>query len=142
MIVVGVDGSAGAARALEFAVREAELRKSELRVVCAWQAPITAYAGAMIAPAIDPATFASELRQAAQKQVDAALAEHNGVSTNVVLREGNAAAILIDEGHRAELIVIGSRGLGGFAGLLLGSVGHQVAAHAACPVVIVPPAAD
>ena len=140
MIVVGVDGSVGAARALDFAMNEARLRGSPVRVVTAWQAPVPVYAGAMIVPTIDPAEFANGLRQAAQRQLDQALEAHVGASADLVLREGNAAAILLDEAQRADLVVVGSRGRGGFAGLLLGSVSQQVAAHAACPVVIVPPA--
>jgi len=56
--------------------------------------------------------------------------------------EGTAAAALVEESRGADLLVVGSRGLGGFRGLLLGSVGQQVAHHAACPVVIVPHGRD
>jgi nucleotide-binding universal stress UspA family protein len=141
MIVVGVDGSAGAARALEFAANEAELRRGRLRVVSAWRAPVPAYAGSMIAPAIETESFATAVRETAQSQIDDALRAHAELSVELVLREGPPSVVLLDEAMRAELLVVGSRGRGGFAGLLLGSVSQQVAAHAACPVVVVPPAA-
>jgi nucleotide-binding universal stress UspA family protein len=140
VIVVGVDGSAGAARALDVAAREAALRSTDLRVVCAWHVPVGAYAGGMIAPAIDADDFASPLRTAAQRQIDEIL-ERVDVPTELVLREGNAAATLLDEAQRAEMVVVGSRGRGGFTGLLLGSVSHQVASHASCPVLVVPESA-
>jgi nucleotide-binding universal stress UspA family protein len=54
-----------------------------------------------------------------------------------ILREGQAAEVLVAEAHDAELLVVGSRGLGGFRGLLLGSVGQQCSHHASCPVTIV-----
>jgi len=62
----------------------------------------------------------------------------SGVSVTRILRQGHAAQVLVAEAHDADLLVVGSRGLGGFKGLLLGSVGRQCAHHAACPVVIVP----
>jgi nucleotide-binding universal stress UspA family protein len=62
------------------------------------------------------------------------------VRHDVVVREGNAAAVLVAESQGAEMLVVGSRGRGGFSGLLLGSVSQQAAHHATCPVVIVPPA--
>jgi len=141
MIVVGVDGSGGAARALEFAATEAELRRTQLRVVCAWRVPVPAYAGSMIAPAIQTEGFATAMRDAAESQVDDAVREHAGLDLELALREGSPTSVLLDEATRAELLVVGSRGRGGFAGLLLGSVSQQVAVHAACPVVVVPASA-
>lgn len=139
MIVVGVDGSIGAARALEFGATEAQLRGTQLRVVCAWRVPVPAYAGSMIAPAIETDRFASAVREAAESQLDEVVREHDGLEVELVLREGSPTTVLLDEATRAELVVVGSRGRGGFSGLLLGSVSQQVAAHAACPVVVVPP---
>jgi nucleotide-binding universal stress UspA family protein len=138
MIVAGIDGSEGAARALEFAAREAELRDSDLRIVCAWHVPPQLYAGTMLTPAISPEALVGSMRAAAEKQVAEVLAAHADVRHELVLREGNAAVVLAEESERAELLVVGSRGRGGFAGLLLGSVGQQTAMHALCPVVIVP----
>lgn len=142
VIVVGVDNSDGAKAALRFALEEAKLRGARLRVVHAWH-----YAS-IGAPAIEAsgqplfgvefadlqrgveASFEDTLREAIPDPGDVA------VEQRVV--EGTAAAALVEESRGADLLVVGSRGLGGFRGLLLGSVGQQLAHHAACPVVIVP----
>jgi nucleotide-binding universal stress UspA family protein len=142
VIVVGVDNSDGARAALRFALDEAKLRDARLRAVHAWQLT------SLGAPAIEAANqpmFGARFADA-QRRVEAslegalhdAIPDPGGVEIERRLVEGTAAAALVEESREADLLVVGSRGLGGFRGLLLGSVGQQVAHHAACPVVIVP----
>jgi nucleotide-binding universal stress UspA family protein len=141
-IVVGVDSSPAAAEALRFAVGEARLRGVPLRVLHVWQLPILPIsqdpflAGPLFeAPPIDPA----DLRRLAQSQLDEMVAgiDGEGVELEPALVEGAAAETLVEASAQAELLVVGSRGHGGFSGLLLGSVSHACAQHAHCPVVIV-----
>lgn len=142
VIVVGVDNSKGAHAALQFALEEAKLRGARLRAVHAWH-----YAS-IGAPAIEAGgqpMFGVELADL-QRGVEAsfeatlreAIPDAGGIDVERRVVEGPAAAALVEESRGADLLVVGSRGLGGFRGLLLGSVGQQVAHHAACPVVIVP----
>jgi nucleotide-binding universal stress UspA family protein len=140
VIVVGVDHSEGAKAALRFALEEATLRKATLRVVHAWQ---YAYIGATGFEGSYPALGGDikELRDVAEKDLDAtlqeAIPETGAIEIERRVVEDRPAAALVDESRGAEMVVVGSRGHGGFAGLLLGSVSQQVAHHAACPVVIV-----
>ena len=80
------------------------------------------------------------LEQDARDNVDRALGDVDTCAVHVetVFREGNPAHVLLEEAQHADLLVVGSRGLGGFRGLMLGSVGQQCAHHAPCPLVIVP----
>ena len=140
LVVVGVDISEGAKAALRFAVEEARLRQAKLRVIHAWQ--FNSYLGLAGAQGFLPAGGdLSELRRAAESALDAVLDEIASDPEEVVVErrvvEGAPAAVLVDESRNADLLVLGSRGLGGFTGLLLGSVSQQSAHHAACPVVIV-----
>jgi nucleotide-binding universal stress UspA family protein len=138
-IVVGVDGSESARAALRFAVEEARLRSARMRVVAAWHVPTTVYQGAYVPT--NP-SLGEELETSTRRAVEAALGELSDVAEDIVVetvvREGQAAQILIEEAESADLLVLGSRGLGGFRGLLLGSVSQQCAHHASCPLVIVP----
>ena len=140
MIVVGVDGSPGAKAALRWALAEARLRRTPLHVVHAWAVPY-ATVGYGMAPLIDEG-FTAELEQGAKGLVEEMLAEAgseaDGVEVEREIAEGSAAHVLLEKAERAELLVVGSRGLGGFRGLLLGSVSQQCAHHARCPVVVVP----
>ena len=138
MIVVGIDGSTGAERALEWAAQEAVLRHRGLRIVAAWEVPAQVYAGAMV-PGVAADDFKSSMREAAEAQAEQGLQAHPDLVTELIVREGSPAAVLLEEAREADLLVVGTRGLGGFRGLLLGSVSAQVAHHATCPVVIVPP---
>ncbi len=140
LVVVGVDGSEGAKAALRFALEEARLRQATLRVVHTW------HFGGIGLSGIEGFTPAgagdlSDLRRAAEVALDAILHEvapqPDGVTIERHVVEGAAATVLIDASRDADLLVVGSRGHGGFTGLLLGSVGQQCAHHAACPVVIV-----
>lgn len=140
MIVVGVDHSEGAKAALRFAHDEAKLRQATLRVVCAWQLE---YVAASFIPGSYPelGDELDALREGADAALEATLHEivptPGAVEIERRVVEGVPSAVLVDESREADLLVVGSRGLGGFSGLLLGSVSQQCAHHAACPVVIV-----
>jgi nucleotide-binding universal stress UspA family protein len=135
-VVVGVDGSSCSLEALGFAVAEARLRKAALRVVTAWHVPPMAYSGGF-APVVDPKEFERNAEAIAERALAAIRDQAEGVEVERVTREGQAAHVLLEEARGAELLVVGSRGHGGFTGLLLGSVSQQVAHHAPCPVVVV-----
>jgi len=141
VVVVGVDRSEGAKAALQFALEEAKLRRASLRAVIAWHFPNIGYSGLGDAMPAMPDEIDAR-RAAAESALDAALREvvpdRGDVEIERRIVEDAAAAALVQESRDADLLVVGSRGLGGFRGLLLGSVSQQVANHAACPVVIVP----
>ncbi len=137
-IVVGVDGSDPSREALRVALREAREKQAILRVVLAWHVPPAAYGGIGFAPPYEPHhMFEEGARETLEKTLDAVREEGAGVEIEPVLREGQAASVLIEEAEDADLLVVGSRGHGGFAGLLLGSVSMECAHHAPCPVLIV-----
>jgi nucleotide-binding universal stress UspA family protein len=135
-IVVGVDGSPEAARALQWALDEARLHNVPLEVVHAWQFPA---AVDLVGAAAD--TLVRDLRRVAvdllDRVVDAVAGTDPGVEVERRVVEGGAAASLVNAASLADLLVVGSRGRGGFAGLLLGSVAQQCLHHAPCPVVVV-----
>jgi nucleotide-binding universal stress UspA family protein len=138
-IVVGIDGSAESKRALRWAVAEAKLRGAALRVVHAWMFPYTA-AGPGLDPMLD-AQVIDDVRRSAEGLVERELAELGdeaaGVDIERAVVEGAPAPTLIEAAQGSDLLVVGSRGHGGFSGLLLGSVGQQCSHHAPCPLVIV-----
>jgi nucleotide-binding universal stress UspA family protein len=138
-IVVGVDGSDAAQAALRFALHEARLRGAAVRAVAAWHAPVAVYEGAYATPDTGLlGELADETGQTLARAVEAAAGIAPDVKVEMIVREGAPAAVLLEEAADADLLVLGSRGLGGFRGLLLGSVGQQCTHHAPCPVVIVP----
>ena len=138
-IVVGVDGSDESKDALRWALAEARLRRARLRCVHAWILP----------PLFDPSGIAGSymrevretLQQEATELLGAVVAElaagFEDVDVEQIVAEGPAARVLTEAAAGADLLVVGSRGLGGFAGLRLGSVSHQGSQHASCPVAIV-----
>ncbi|HET7379551.1 MAG TPA: universal stress protein [Gaiellales bacterium] len=133
-IVVGVDGSSCSREALRFASAEAALRGKSLQVLWAWQAPGSLYAMSALSPTFDPLELSRAARKAAERECRDVLGARD---VDVTVVEGNPANALIEESGEADMLVVGSRGLGGFKGLMLGSVSQQCAAHARCPVVIV-----
>lgn len=138
-IVVGVDGSENSIRALRWASTEAQLRDAELHVVHAWHTPYwVGYPD--VAGAYDPTPF----EEAAVATLDGAIHQAGvGGLTHPVKRTistSGAAKAILAAAEDADLVVVGTRGLGGFTGLLLGSIGHQIAHHATCPVVLIPSA--
>ena len=137
-VVVGVDGSDGSIGALKFAVEEARIRGVGVKVVNAWHIPPGIYgAGWAPTPSISTSTGSSPRRRSPRASRSPGSTD-SGVEVTTILREGHAADVLCDEATSADLLVVGSRGLGGFRGLLLGSVSQQVVHHAPCPVVVVP----
>lgn len=137
-IVVGIDGSEGSLAALRVAATEAKVRAAVLEVVCAWHpssmGSIPAFGvGSPTAQSLD------ELRTALDETLAAeGLGPDDGVAVEARVVTGHAAEALLDAAERATLVVVGTRGRGGFAGLVLGSVSQQVVTHARCPVMIVP----
>lgn len=135
VVVVGIDGSPPSSRALAAAADEARWRHARLRVVGAWSFP--AFAAGAYVPAGAYEDVPEELDAAVATQVTDVLGSDPGVEVERVTGEGPAASFILDAAKDAELVVIGSRGRGGFAGLLLGSVSTQVVHHAHCPVLVV-----
>ncbi len=133
-IVVGIDSSADSARALRWALEEAVLRDAEVELVHAYPTPELVALPALVTMPTD-----DELHLGAKAIVEQTLAEVGGpgeVPVRTILRPGGSARVLCEVAEGAELLVVGARGLGGFRGLLLGSVSQQVVAHAPCPVLI------
>jgi nucleotide-binding universal stress UspA family protein len=139
-VVVGVDGSATAKDAVRWAAREAKLRGTKLELVSAWEIPMSSYAFGYGIASI-PEEMQKALVARAENDLAAALeearAEAPDVEMETLVAEGQAASLLLDISREADLLVVGSRGLGGFQELLLGSVSQQCAHHSPCPVVIV-----
>lgn len=142
-IVVGVDGSEGARRALDWALEEARLRSAAVRVLHAIT-PMVAPTP-MVGPAGGYAGATQEQQQEAGERLLDDMLQHagNGVALErgVVVAESPARA-LVDASSEADLLVVGARGIGGFGRLLLGSVSHQCVSHASCPVTVVPSGED
>lgn len=146
-IVVGVDGSHGSRAALEWAIGEAQVRASSVHIVVVWQYPRATSSSAW-GLGMDPSPDVQEAVAAASAEVASRLglkaSAQGDVATTWEAIEGNPARALLAASEHADLLVVGSRGHGAFVGALLGSVSHQVVAHARCPVVVVPtpPALD
>lgn len=139
-VVVGVDGSRHAERAVDWALEECRFHGDELVLVHVWQFPpvaLTHYAD----EALSVSAF-EELTSLADDMLARLAAEANrrapGVRVSSRVVEGHPAAALVEAATGARLLVVGSRGLGGFKGMLMGSVSTACAQHARCPVVIVP----
>ena len=138
MIVVGVDGSECSRSALRFALTEARIRHVKLRIVVTWHVPLAAYGAGWAPP---PPGLAEDSETVAKEVLEDALGvvreEPDSVEIEPVVREGQSANVLVEEAAQAEMLVVGSRGRGGFRELMLGSVSQQCAHHARCPVAIV-----
>ena len=132
LIVVGVDGSENSRQALRWAVEEARLRRARVRVVHAW------WVYPMVADDMEAPPLTNDAGGALQTFVAETLGEEQDVDVDAVVVQGQqASAALVDAAKDAVLLVVGSRGAGGFSSLLLGSVSQQCAQHASCPVAIV-----
>ena len=131
-VVVGVDGSDPSKLALRWAARIAAAEDAHVDAVMAWQMPTLAYAS--LGPIVD---MQHAMEEALKHAVDDVFGEQrpNGMQLRTI--QGGGAAVLLDASRDALMVVVGSRGRGGFAGLLLGSVSAKVAEHAECTVLIV-----
>jgi nucleotide-binding universal stress UspA family protein len=137
-IVVGIDGSDHSVTAYHWAVDEAKRREADVTALFAWQLPLIGIPGAF-----DRDELEVEAQRFLNEQLDR-LGDTDGVTVNRVVAQGEPSASLMEACRHvdAEMLVLGSRGRGGFAGLLLGSVGQECASHAPCPVLICKPNGD
>jgi nucleotide-binding universal stress UspA family protein len=139
-IIVGVDGSGHSRRALEWAMNEAAIRHVPLSVITVHPA-IVGYFGGVVTSAQD-VELTEQARVAVKAETDKVLAGLDGPhpeSVTVRAVHGFPVAELVNASKEADMIVLGSRGAGGFTRLMLGSTAGQVVQHAHCPVLIVPP---
>jgi nucleotide-binding universal stress UspA family protein len=142
-IVVGVDGSPTSKLALRWALTQARLTGATIDAVIAWEYPEAMTGNFWIANLVDDQPGFDAM---AEKELAAAISETAGpdpdVTINPVVIRGYPAEVLIDAAEGAGLLVVGSRGRGGFASALLGSVSQHCAHHATCPLVIIRAARD
>ena len=138
-IVVGVDGSDRSRAALLWAYNEAAHHAAAITVVSTWHPP----ALPMTPPygSAPPEGYVSQPQRDALDMLEKFVAELDArtpaVDVRTLVERGNPAEVLIERSKEADLIVVGSRGHGGFAGMLLGSVSQHLVAHAECPVVVI-----
>lgn len=136
-VIVGVDGSDCSVEAVRWAAAEAGRRGAPLRLVHTWVWPLLGV-GLGPAPGAPPdAGLEAQAERILSEGADLARTVSPGLAVETSLVTGDASVRLVDASRDAQLLVVGHRGLGGFAGLLLGSVGAAVAAHAECPVAVV-----
>ncbi|MGC1565819.1 MAG: universal stress protein [Trebonia sp.] len=139
-IIVGIDGSTHSRRALDWAISEAAIRHAPLTVLTVQQVMRSFWAGPMIYP--EDAELAEHARKIAQDETDGAVGElaedARPPAVTVLAVPGLPAEAILDVAKDADMIVVGSRGAGGFKKLLMGSVASQVTHHAHIPVVVIP----
>jgi nucleotide-binding universal stress UspA family protein len=136
-IVVGVDGSAAAEVALERAIHEAEAWQAELTALAAVPVATSTSYLAWLPSAIDHEAVLRDVGEGLDVVVDRALTGHPDLQVRRHVLDGTAAQLLTEFSTAVDLVVVGSRGRGGFAGLLLGSTSQAVLHHASCPVMVV-----
>ncbi|HTZ26559.1 MAG TPA: universal stress protein [Streptosporangiaceae bacterium] len=137
-IVVGVDGSPCSARALRWAVRQARLTGGSVEAVFAWEYP-TSYGGYGWVPYgfAEGTDFEEVAGRILADSIGQATEPDDGVSVRPTVVRGNPTQVLLDAAQGADLLVVGSRGRGGFTAALLGSVAQHCVYHAGCPVVVI-----
>lgn len=133
LVVVGVDTSEPSKDALRWAAQQAQLLGADLTVVMSWDFPSMAF----WVPIPENVDFESDTRQALERAVKETLGDDPPVRVTLVVRQGRPAPVLLRESADADLLVVGSRGHGEFAGMLIGSVSEHCVTHATCPVVVV-----
>jgi nucleotide-binding universal stress UspA family protein len=132
-IVVGVDGSPSSLEAVEWAAHHAELTGAVLEVLMTWEWP-TSYGWSLPVPSgYDPE---KESGNSLDKALAPVRTAHPTIAIEATVIEGHPAPLLVDASKKADLLVVGSRGHGEFAGMLLGSVSEHCTANAHCPVLV------
>lgn len=132
---MGVDGSADSVRALRWATDYAQLVDAPVVALCAWDLE-TVYGRVVLAEGESKESVEGKVRNVLADTVREALGDDARVEQRTV--RGHPAQVVAEATERSQLVVVGSRGRGGFASLLLGSVSQHVVTHAACPVVVMP----
>ncbi|WP_433293609.1 universal stress protein [Actinoplanes sp. CA-030573] len=136
-IVVGVDGSTGSRRALTWAAAEAADHGANLFVINVWEHTLLPPAGSVtVSEHYVPEPSQSTTDQLVQL-IRQELGDEPPLAVQAQVKQGRPAKVLIEESTDADLLVVGVRGHGGFAGLVLGSVSQHVAAYAKCPVAVI-----
>jgi nucleotide-binding universal stress UspA family protein len=139
IVLVGVDGSSESGAALKYAVVEAERRGARLRVVSTYFPEYSVHGRTQPVTASETA-IEVDLEKETRRLVDDALAgDARQPPADIVVAAGPAAGVLIDMSAEVDVLVLGHRGRGGFASMLLGSVSMQCVLHARCPVIVVRP---
>jgi nucleotide-binding universal stress UspA family protein len=134
-VIVGVDGSQYSALALSWACRRGETCGDTVRAVCVWS--LSASGEAWVPGARISGVGQRHAEQVLREAVERARSDHPAVKVETAVVEGRPARVLVEMSADADLLVVGSRGLGGFSELLLGSVSQQCVHHAHCPVTVV-----
>jgi nucleotide-binding universal stress UspA family protein len=138
-IIVGVDGSPQSRAALEWAVGEALLRDGQVDAVLAYGSGLAWIDVGSDSEALIVARSAERAKESLHDAIDAAALPDDGrTRVRPLVVEGDPAQVLVELAEHADLLVVGTRGRGGFAGLLLGSVSQRCAERSPCPVVVVP----
>lgn len=135
-IVVGVDGSGSAVRAAVWAAGEAVLRRKTLRLVHTYLVPLRGYPGFVATPDEVRNGLRDQGEEWLRQAQEAAQQAVPEVRVETAIGEGDAIDALIQESQESEAVVVGSRGLGGFTGMLVGSVAVALAAHGHCPIIV------
>jgi nucleotide-binding universal stress UspA family protein len=137
-IVAGVDGSDSSIEALRWAIRQAELTGAMVEATIAWHFPLLlgGYAWPPVG-ILETTDFAGMAGKFLNEAVTKAVGGGDRTRITEVVKEGDAAQVLIEQADGASLLVVGSRGHGGFAEALLGSVSQHCVHHSRCPVVII-----
>ncbi|MER7246883.1 universal stress protein [Kribbella sp. NPDC000426] len=136
-VVVGVDGSKASAKAIDFAFDQADARHARVVAMHAWTSPFLTYDDGASMLQFDEEKVRDESRLLVAESVAGAAADHPDVEWTTELVSGSAAQALVRRSETADLLVVGSRGRGGFTGLLIGSVGQSALHHTHCPIAIV-----
>jgi nucleotide-binding universal stress UspA family protein len=134
-IVVGVDGSASSKAALRWATRQAKLTGATVDAVIAWHYPVAYSYPVPISPLSSARELAQRVLEQSVYEATQGAEEHADITPKVI--EGNAERVLLDESQEADMLVVGSRGHGGFVEALLGSTSQHCVQHATCPVVVI-----